>query len=462
MKGGDLFPSERQQAFLLTNDVEHVLFGGATRGGKSLALLAGALQYMDVPGYNAILIRRSLEDLILPDALIPESHMILSGMDAHWNGSEHTWRFPGGPVLKFGYMRHRGDEQRYQGAAAQYWGFDEAGHLDPWQMDFLTSRASKVASLRVPIRFRYSANPGGPAQEWLVEQFVNGAPENGRLFIPSRAVDNPALDKEYLGRLDRIADPILRAQMRDGDWGAVDRSGLVCPEWTPELAALCTVDDDMFPPYFHAYAAADPGGNSKEQARDLFAMGWGHHDFNEGLLIVTDERAFRNANTADIGTAAVAVEKERWGAAKEADRIPWVRRVTDLDGRLVNDLAQPPYRLHWRHSEKTEAAVWERALRAAIQQGKVRIHRRCKRLLKTLQYARRTENGDYERTEETGHADLWKMLCYMFRSVEWNINPFPPPAQLRETQYARQAQQQPRTPAQKAMQGAFPKVRPLR
>jgi hypothetical protein len=387
---------------------------------------------VDVPSYNAMILRVQLTDLIQPDALIPESHSVLAGTDAHWNGSSLQWTFPGGAVLKFGYMSSRGDEQRYQGAAAQYWGFDEAGQFEPWQMEFLATRASKVARLDVPIRFRYSANPGGKAHEWLVERFVSGAPENGNLFIPSRAVDNPALDKEYLSRLDAISDPVLRAQMRDGDWGAMDRSGLVCPEWTPQVAAECTVYEDHFPAYFTAYSAADPGGNSTEEHRDLFAMGWGHLDFIAGILWVTDERAWRNADTETIGTEAVAVEAARWGALRKEGRIDATFRYTDLDGRLVLDLGKPPYNLHWAHTPKTQAEVWERQLRTAIRQGRLRIHARCTRLLKTLKYARFTDSGDYERTEETGHADLWKMLCYMYRNVQWRRNPYPAIAQLPE------------------------------
>jgi hypothetical protein len=43
-----LRPSPRQEAFLLLPAFE-VFFGGAGGGGKSLALLIGALQFSDVP-----------------------------------------------------------------------------------------------------------------------------------------------------------------------------------------------------------------------------------------------------------------------------------------------------------------------------------------------------------------------------------------------------------------------------
>lgn len=428
-----LFPSAPQHAFLLTDNIEDVLFGGAAGGGKSEALLGAALQYVDMPGYASLLFRNTYADLHKPDALIPRAREVLSRTDAHWKGDTKEWVFPSGATLGFGYLEHDGDAENFQGAAAQYWGFDEAGQLKPKSMMYLKSRARRRADVQIPVRFRYSANPGGRAHEWLVENFIMGAPHNGKLFIPSKAVDNPGLDvDDYLRRLADGLDDVLLAQLRDGDWGAMDRSGLVCPEWTPAVEAECVVTEDHFEPYFTAYAAADPGGHSKEAARDLFAMGWGHLNFIQGLLWVTDERAWRNPDTETIGTEAVAVETLRWGAAKATGAAEAVFRFTDLDGRLVNDLKKPPYLLSWAHTAKTEAAVWERQLRTAIKQRKIRIHARCVRLLKTLKYARFTDSGDYERTEDTGHADLWKMLVYMYRNVNWRRNPYPPPAQLPE------------------------------
>ena len=50
-------PTERQREFLAATELE-LFFGGAAGGGKSVALLMGALQYVDVPGYAALILRK--------------------------------------------------------------------------------------------------------------------------------------------------------------------------------------------------------------------------------------------------------------------------------------------------------------------------------------------------------------------------------------------------------------------
>lgn len=416
------FPSATQQAFLCLDGVEDVLFGGAAGGGKSSALLAAALQYVDVPGYGAMLFRKKYTDLFQPDALIPRSHQWLRGTDAHWDGELKQWRFPSGAVLKFGYLDSMGDEENYQGAAAQFWGFDEAGQLNPWQMEYLKTRARRDAKLGIPIRFRYSANPGGRAHEWLVENFILPAGTNGKLFIPSKAVDNPGLDvADYLTRLDAITDEVLRAQMRDGDWGAVDRSGLVVPEFTPECEARVVRSDAVLPPYFTAYAGVDTG------SRDLTVDLLGHLDFVRGVLVVTHEVVFSNPRTSEMGEAIVALEREAWGEARTARKVDATLRFCDVDWRFVQDLNEAPYHLQFVPTAKTDATMHERLCRTALHQGRIEIHPRCKVLIRTLKHARWNERRtDYERTPETGHADAWKALVYMHRNVQWTRNPYPP------------------------------------
>ena len=445
------FPSATQRAGMCLDHVPHVLFGGSAGGGKSSWILGEAAKYLDVPGYASIIFRRKYTDLMQPDALIPRSHEWLKGTDAHWQADRMQWAFPSGAVLKFGYMDGAQDHLNYQGAAFQSVNFDESGQMVPTQMEFMQTRARRLVGSNVPIRFRYTANPGGSAHDWLVQRFMLDANPSW-VFISSLARDNPGLDvADYMSRLDAITDPVLRAQMRDGDWSAVDRTGLICPEWTPELEDMCTSPDYGTPNYYTVYAGADPGN------RDLFVLLWGFLDFVNGRLVIVDERQFYNPSTPEVGDEAAECERIHFAKDHADGRIDGFQRFTDIDHRFVQDLKAKPWHLTFNPTQKTDHSMWERKMRGDIKQGRIHIHPRCELLLRTLRHARRKENGDYERTKETGHADAWAALLYMYRNVNWQRNPFPAP----RVGHGLKPEPTFRTHAQRAANGALPSVKPL-
>lgn len=413
-------PSATQRAFLVLDDVRHVLFGGAAGGGKSEAMLYSALQYVDVPGYAALICRSNFQELQKPGALVPRSHEWLAGTDAHWRGDTMTWHFPGGAVLTFAHLQDTNSHLHIQGAEVQFIGFDEAALLRPHQMQYLYgNRMRRAASSPVPLRTRYASNPGGVAHAWLVEQFMTPPARRDWVFIPSKFTDNPGLDVEsYEKDLSSMTDATLRAQMRDGDWSAVDRSEMVVPEFDAELEAFI-VEERARPLYFTPYVSADVG------SVDLTYLPFGYLDFVEGVLVIENELCLRDPTTTDIGDGVVAMETTLWSAARTDGRAEAPLRYCDTDWRLVKDLAAAPYRINFIPTAKAEADATRRACRGALKQGKIRIHPRCKVLLATLKHARRKPNGDYERTKETGHADAWDALVYLWRNVQWNRNPFP-------------------------------------
>ncbi|MGH2878937.1 MAG: phage terminase large subunit [Solirubrobacteraceae bacterium] len=240
-------PHPPQQAFLLLSDlgVREVLYGGAAGGGKSDALLMAALQYVDVPGYAALLLRRTFPDLNQADALIPRSKEWLASTDARWNENEHRWYFPSSATLTFGHLQHEDDKLHYQGAAFQMVGFDELTQFTETQYTYLFSRLRRLADSDVPIRMRAASNPGGPGHEWVKQRFGLYRPEGQttglfvcqmpdwteRTFIPARLADNPSLDQgEYVGSLNEL-DTTTRKQLLDGDWDVREPGSLFRREW---------------------------------------------------------------------------------------------------------------------------------------------------------------------------------------------------------------------------------------
>lgn len=225
-------PSPKQRQFLDLDCLE-ALYGGAAGGGKSDALLQSALKYFDVPGYSAIIFRRTYKDLALPGAIMDRAHQWLRGSGAHWNDDNKCFTSPQGAKLTFGYLEAPRDHLRYQGAEFQFVGFDELSQFFVKQYLYMFSRLRRLVNSRIPIRMRGATNPGDIGHAWIQERW--GIPDDGctqmhwhreRAFVPALARDNPHIDlAEYTKALAEL-DPITRAQLEEGKW-FVDGSGLV-------------------------------------------------------------------------------------------------------------------------------------------------------------------------------------------------------------------------------------------
>lgn len=214
-------PTPHQFAFLRL-DVPEVLYGGAARGGKTYALLMGALQYVDTAGYSALLLRQSYADLALPGALMDVARQWLTGSDARWHDDEKTWVFPSGATVTFGYLATEDDKYRYQSSQYQYIGFDELTQFHESQYTYLFSRLTRPEGVDVPIRMRAATNPDGPGLEWVRQRFVIGRNPR-RVFLPAFLRDNPHIDQAaYVQAMDEV-DPIIRRRLLDGDWYAIDQ-----------------------------------------------------------------------------------------------------------------------------------------------------------------------------------------------------------------------------------------------
>ena len=226
-----------RQALFLSLTCREALYGGAAGGGKSDALLMAALQYVDVPGYAALILRKSYADLALPDAIMDRAKNWLTPLPTvHWNDQRKVFTFPSGATLTFGYLKYERDKFRYQGSAYQFIGFDELTQFREDEYLYLLSRIRKPEAgplAAVPLRIRGASNPGGIGHDWVKARFIPQVDEqvgeivfpsdeagDRRVFIPAKLRDNPSLNVAVYTRNLQALDPILRAQLLEGDWGA--------------------------------------------------------------------------------------------------------------------------------------------------------------------------------------------------------------------------------------------------
>jgi predicted phage terminase large subunit-like protein len=251
------FPQPKQALFL-SLDCDEALYGGAAGGGKSDALLMDALRDVNHSTYSAMLLRRTFSDLKLPGALMDRADEWLQGTDAIWHDRDHTWEFPSGATLTFGYLERPRDIYRYQSAEFQMIGFDELTQFDERQYTYLFSRLRRVRGSKVKPRMRAASNPGGAGHEWVKRRFIphdetGSQPRDmmkqslyrtgNRAFVPATVRDNSYIDeKEYAATLENL-DPITRAQLLRGLWVRPE-GGMFKRAWFHEISVQQSRDTD--------------------------------------------------------------------------------------------------------------------------------------------------------------------------------------------------------------------------
>jgi predicted phage terminase large subunit-like protein len=284
-------PSLTQKVFLRTYALE-ALFGGAAGGGKSSALLMAAMQYVDVPGYSAILFRRTFADLSLPGALMDRfKDWIAQHDDIHWNANSYVATFPSGARISFGYLNNQNDYLRYKGSEFQFIGMDEVTEIRESDYRYLFSRLRRPANgplSQVPLRMRAASNP---APNWVRQRFIVEGLETNRIFVPSLLTDNPGIDAVSYRQALQALDPVERRRLEEGDWWSTtlgsmfDRTSFVIidPHEIPVITSAARVVR------FWDLAASEPSPSYPDPDWTVGTLGV----FDQGIFYILDVRRAR-------------------------------------------------------------------------------------------------------------------------------------------------------------------------
>ena len=228
-------PFFNQIKFLIC-DEEELLFGGQAGGAKTSALLMSALMYCDyIPKdenkcvYDALILRRTLDDLEMPNAILDRAKQWLLPFEdeglLYYKDIKKKFTFSSGATLTFRYLAHNNDLNKYQGAELQFIGFDELTQFPENQYLYLHSRLRKTEDNPIPLRMRGASNPGGIGHDWVKKRFINA--DSPCSYVPSAYTDNPYLNHDEYGKqLDKL-DEVTRQQLKFGNWDIIMQSGLL-------------------------------------------------------------------------------------------------------------------------------------------------------------------------------------------------------------------------------------------
>lgn len=257
---------------------EELFFGGAAGGSKSSALLMSALTFVTEPNYDALIIRKTYSDLSQPNSIMDRCQKWMSKHieegRVKFDKINKKFTFPSGATLSFGYLASDKDLDTYQGAELQFIGIDEATQLTEKQIRYLHSRLRKTRDNPVPLRIRYTGNPGGISNDFFRDNFVNGDSP----FIPSRYTDNPFLDTEkYEKQLDML-DEYTKQQLKYGNWDVVLNSGLLISNEELKEHVIEGFEGEEL---LFSVVGIDPAGSGQ----DKFAMSLVSYYSNNQLLV---------------------------------------------------------------------------------------------------------------------------------------------------------------------------------
>lgn len=374
-------PTPKQRAFLLMNDVKELLYGGAAGGGKSVAQLAAALQFIDIPNYSAILFRRTFADLAQPGALIDLSKQWLMPFvergEVRWSEKDKKYTFPNNATLSFGYLESPNDKYNYQGAEFQYIGIDECTQIDPDNYRYLFSRLRKKKNMPVPLRFRATTNPGGMFGEYYYQRFFVEGKDNGRIFISAGLDDNPHLDAEQYREALAELDPVEREQLLNGNWMIKSNGDLLDRHWFTIVPSY-EIPDAASRVRHWDLAGTDPSkrkGRNKREPDWTVGFKMAHY---QGMYWIEDIVRIQKKPMEIEEIVKATAQLDGYSCAIRMEQEPGSSGIITIDHYARNVL--PGYNFAGVPSTGSKVER-SRAASAAAQSGRVMISDKCRNML---------------------------------------------------------------------------------
>ena len=249
-------PHPGPQTEMLRCPEREILVGGSRGGGKTEGGIAwiGEPEYITHRMYRSLVIRKDYDDLsdwILRARDFYHGHAVVTG------GNPAVIKWKNGGMTFLGHWKDKSTLSKYIGREFQKILAEETTQgiktVEEYKM-LLGSLRSSYPELRA--QFMGTTNPGGPGHLWVKKYWIDiqeirlcegcrgeGCPDCGgvgglptgrivtsrnqtyvdpitgydRIFIPSKATDNPSLDKGYIKWLNGLP-PKLKAMWRDGSW----------------------------------------------------------------------------------------------------------------------------------------------------------------------------------------------------------------------------------------------------
>lgn len=406
------------------------------RIGKSTSNLVTALEVMIQHPMSIIKYACPTQKMV-KETIIPILRMLMSdappefSFDSCWS-SENKLMLPNGSFLAVAGTDNKNVEN-LRGAYAHLIFADEAGFMDDlgYAIDSvllpqLDTTGGKLIMTSTPnyfnpqhefhTRYVFPQEAAGRLNKFTVWEspLVTHDEVNNKIiprYASSGGINSPQFRCEYLVEIPKSSE------------------ASVVPEFYSNRKEII-VDEMELPAYVDTYTSGDIG------VRDLTAYLFGYYDFMTATLHIMDEWTMNGMDmTTTIIAEAIKEKEELRFTDKEGFFRSPLRRVMDNNLNLIIDLNKL-HGLNFMATKKDNKAAAINNLRILIQEGRLKIHSRCKHLIY------HTENAIWKEGNATGkefahlpdsidgeirggHADTLDALIYMVRNIALHNNPYP-------------------------------------
>ncbi len=202
------------------------LFGGSIRGGKTMALVAEAVQLcLDYPGSVGIMARQNLPSFKKTVMVELEKYIdyLSPKIITQHHATDHYVQFQNGSRIWYTGL---GDDTHglvgQMGTTISFACIDQVEETSEIHFNNLLGRLSLPLK---NIRY-YMLLTANPMPGWVKQRFISNTPEDF-IYIPSLPRDNPYLPPNYEAELRRDYPEELARAWLDGDWNVMEQGNFV-------------------------------------------------------------------------------------------------------------------------------------------------------------------------------------------------------------------------------------------
>lgn len=178
----EIRPQPGYQEKALSNSADILISGAAAGVGKTYTLLLESIRNISIPGFGAVIFRRTTTQIRNEGGLWDTSLNLFTHLKAVPKESYLEWEFRHGNKIKFSHLEYEKNVLDWQGAQIPLIGFDELTHFTRKMFFYLLSRNRSVCGVKPYVRATCNPDP----ESWVAEfisWWIN--PETG-LAIPER------------------------------------------------------------------------------------------------------------------------------------------------------------------------------------------------------------------------------------------------------------------------------------